>query len=104
MTTYFHVVHHIHGRIRLRLSPSVLQHPIAKQADTLVQRVRSIRGILDVRINLVVGSIVIEYDPDWIAPQLWEQWIKEYEPQLDVNGLIERWQASLAVRDVVLSS
>ncbi|MCV6636565.1 HMA2 domain-containing protein [Candidatus Albibeggiatoa sp. nov. NOAA] len=95
MTAYFNIVHHIAGRIRFRISPSFLKQPIAKDSKKLTQQIRSINGIQDIRINLLVGSVVVQYDPNIIKPSMWEQWLQEYDEETEFNQLIERWQAQI---------
>ncbi len=67
------IVHHIPGRIRLRLSPSVVK--VAGDVD-LDQLVRCLPGIIKTRINVIVGSVVIEYDCNRLSPDLWESIVK----------------------------
>ncbi len=64
------IVHHIPGRIRLR----VLRSGIALAAKTDLQAIlSSIPGIRQVRVNPVVGSAVVEYDPQTLPYGLWER-------------------------------
>ncbi|MFZ2447755.1 MAG: HMA2 domain-containing protein [Syntrophobacteraceae bacterium] len=63
------IVHHIPGRIRLRVSPSGVA--LASGLD-LNQLIDCIPGVIGIRVNALVGSIVIEYDPDRLSPDLWE--------------------------------
>lgn len=85
MTTYFNIVHHISGRIRLRLSPSLLAQPLASSAQKLTQQILAINGIDEIRLNPMVGSVVIEYNPAIIQPALWEQYSK-------LENLLQNWQ------------
>jgi len=95
MSTYFDVVHHIAGRIRLRVSPRFLKQPLAKDAAKLTQQINAIRGIKQIRLNLAIGSVVIQYDPQIIQPNLWEQWLQDYNGETELNNLIKRWQAQI---------
>ena len=62
------VVHHIPGRIRLR----VLLSGIAAAREIDLEQIRThFPGILDIRVKQVVGSVVIQYDPHRIDPDLW---------------------------------
>jgi hypothetical protein len=56
----FEVVHHIDGRIRLRVSDLRRNRHYANQIKILAQ---SFHEVIDVRINLPVASVTIEYDP-----------------------------------------
>lgn len=92
MTTYFNIVHHISGRIRLRLSPSLLAQPLARDAQKLTQQILAINGIDEIRLNPMVGSVVIEYNPAIIQPALWEQWVREYDQDSKLENLLQNWQ------------
>ena len=62
------VVHHIAGRIRLR----VLLSGIAISRGIDLEQIRThFPGILDIRVNTLVGSVVIKYDQRRIAPEIW---------------------------------
>ncbi len=64
------IVHHIPGRIRLRLKPSGLD--VIRRID-VESLMRHIPGIRNQRINPVVGSLTLEYDPARLPFTLWEQ-------------------------------
>jgi len=93
MNPYFNVIHHIDGRIRLRVSPHIFKHPVVKDADHLLQQAKAIRGIQQIRLNLAVRSVVIQYDPSIIKPSAWEQWLQEYGESLEFSHLLENYQA-----------
>ncbi|MHC1728213.1 MAG: HMA2 domain-containing protein [Syntrophobacteraceae bacterium] len=63
------IVHHIPGRIRLRISLAGAAIAAGIDLDELGSRVPGIRGI---RVNALVGSVVIEYDRHRLPPDLWE--------------------------------
>ncbi len=96
MTTYFNIVHHIAGRIRFRVSPHFIKQPIAQDTQKLTRQIQSINGIQGIRLNLVVGTVVVQYDPKIINPNMWEQWLQECGEETEFNQLIERWQAQMS--------
>jgi hypothetical protein len=64
------MVHHIPGRIRLR----VLLSGIAAAREINLEKIRShFPGILDIRVKAIVGSVVIQYDQRRIPPDLWTE-------------------------------
>lgn len=67
------IVHHIPGRIRLRVLPSGI--PIAAGLD-LNRLVNGIQGVRKTRVNAIVGSVTVEYDCELLSPQLWESLVK----------------------------
>ena len=63
------IVHHIPGRIRLKLKLTALLLAMDLDASELVNH---FAGILDARTNAAARSIIISYDTQIIAPDLWE--------------------------------
>jgi hypothetical protein len=77
------IVHHVPGRIRLRLGPAILAWARSlglKQADAQARAdswlVRAGpgggAGVLGTRLNPAAASLVIEYDPLRLDPAWWE--------------------------------
>lgn len=66
---HLEIAHHIPGRIRLRISFSGIES--LKSVD-LASHVNQIPGILSVRVNALALSAIVEYDPERLAPELWE--------------------------------
>jgi hypothetical protein len=64
------IVHHIQGRIRLRLRRSGLEVVKTTNIDKLMH---SIPGIREIRINPVVGSLILDYDASRLPFSLWEK-------------------------------
>ncbi|GHU03839.1 hypothetical protein FACS1894205_1070 [Alphaproteobacteria bacterium] len=72
IAAYLSIVHHIPGRIRLKLAAG------AEIPGHLSDAVRTLRDGLDknpairsIRLNMLAKSCVIEYDPEQIAPDAW---------------------------------
>ncbi len=62
------IVHHIPGRIRLR----VLLSGIAAAREIDLEQIKAhFPGLLDIRVKPIVGSVVIQYDQRRISPDLW---------------------------------
>jgi len=64
------VVHHIPGRIRLRIMPSGLKVVRGMDFDSVIG---ALPGIESVRINAIVGSAVIKYDSGKLPYSFWEE-------------------------------
>jgi hypothetical protein len=64
------IVHHIPGRIRLRLKRSGLDVIAKIDVESLM---RGVPGIRSLRINPVVGSLTLEYDQKRLSYSLWEK-------------------------------
>ncbi len=64
------VVHHIPGRIRLRIMPSGLKAVRGMNFDSIIG---ALPGIESVRINAIVGSTVVKYDSGKLPYSFWEE-------------------------------
>jgi hypothetical protein len=68
------IVHHIPGRIRLKVKLSGLRIAREMNVEDLVNH---FDGILEARPNIAARSIIVTYDTDKIAPALWERLVNE---------------------------
>ncbi len=62
---YISVVHHVDGRIRLKVDPGILKDPVSKRLEEISG---NIPGVLDKRVNMLARSVVLRYDPAVIPP------------------------------------
>lgn len=86
------IVHHIPGRIRLKVRLQGLLIAQDMQADDLV---KYFKGILDVRANAAARSIVIGYDAGVIAPDFWDRLVGgKMDPSLG-NSVREQLESLL---------
>ncbi len=76
---YFSLVHHIKGRIRLRVSPKIKEQSGNVTLNDIESLPQKINGIKSLKINKIVGSITIEYDPTTFPPHLWDNLISGKE-------------------------
>jgi hypothetical protein len=77
------IAHHIPGRIRLKIRLSGVELVQKIDGESLL---RSIPGVLNVKINSLARSAVIEYDPKLIPSNLWEDFGKvRNEPNAQVR-------------------
>jgi hypothetical protein len=63
------VLHHIPGRIRLRVLPSGLNVVRGIDIDGVIGVLPGIKGV---RVNAIVGSVVVEYDSGELPYSFWE--------------------------------
>ncbi len=62
LSPYLSIVHHVHGRIRLRFAPALLA-ALNERAETLLQRLQgSLPGIGEVNVNPMACSLTLHYD------------------------------------------
>lgn len=85
------ILHHLPGRIRLRLGPALWGAAARIDRDIFQTLLDDLEGIRDVRVNLAVASVVIEYDPDRLPPAHWETLVQGDEP--DAHDVLNRWLA-----------
>lgn len=64
------IVHHIPGRIRLRVARSGVRLAASIDVQALLH---AVPGIHQVRVNPIVGSVVVEYDAKRLPFPLWEK-------------------------------
>lgn len=76
MASYFTLIHHINGRIRVRVSSKIKE----LGGDITLQDIESlpqqIEGIDEIKINKLVGSITIKYNPKVFKKELWDKLIE----------------------------
>ena len=56
----YHIIHHVHGRIRVKV-PWMKRLTLSQLAE--LSAIPLERGILDIRPNLITGTLVFFYDP-----------------------------------------
>jgi hypothetical protein len=63
-------IHHVPGRLRLQMSRLKSNHSLAEATR---KNVSMIAGILDARVSIVTGSLIITYDKQRLTPAaLWQ--------------------------------
>lgn len=77
------IAHHVRGRIRLRLTPAGVLLLEPDLATRLADHAALTPGIRSVRVNAAALSVVIEYAPDIIAPELWDDLLTAPEAEFD---------------------
>ena len=80
------IVHHVPGRIRLKLSLTAIAHLPKVDPTPFVDLVSRVKGVKQTRVNKAALSVVVEYDSSSIPPALWERLLTA-EPE-DVQALL----------------
>ncbi len=70
---HLQIVHHVRGRLRVRLMPGVMAFLPRFNGGKPEAWLARIPGVVDLRLNLAAASLVIQYDAGRIAPQWWER-------------------------------
>jgi hypothetical protein len=77
-SSYLSIIHHIKGRIRLRVNPEIKKLNNSNMTlETIESIPKSIEGIHDVKINKIVGSVTITYDATIFPDELWVNLIEQ---------------------------
>ena len=71
----FRIVHHVPGRLRVRLGKGTLPQLRGVSVGTFRQFIESIDGVIRFRISPATLSAVVEYDRELLSPSLWESLI-----------------------------
>lgn len=66
------IVHHVPGRLRLRVALEVAARLSREQRQQLLAGVQTMEGIVETRLNPAAASLVIHYDPQRIPAPTWE--------------------------------
>lgn len=75
MASYFTIIHHTKGRIRVRVSPKIREQSGDVTITDIESLPQKIDGIKKIKINKIVGSITIEYDSSIFKKELWDDLI-----------------------------
>jgi hypothetical protein len=66
------IIHHVPGRMRLRLGPALYAQASALNGNGLRSFLESLEGIHDIRVNPAAASLIIQYNTAHFPPTLWE--------------------------------
>lgn len=91
------IVHHVPGRIRLKIRLSGLDVMEDMDVQSMVE---SIPGVLNTRINSMARSVIVEYDRSRLPYDLWEslgQLKKNPELETEVSQRLKGlWKDNIA--------
>jgi hypothetical protein len=76
LAKYFSVIHHIKGRIRVRVSSKIKELEGSVSLSDIEELPSKIDGINTIKINKLVGSVTIEYDHEVFRKELWDNLIE----------------------------
>lgn len=94
LAAYFSIIHHIKGRIRVRVNPKIKACGEGISIEDIEALPQRIKGIKSIKINKIVGSLTIEYDPAVFPSHLWDNMIqgKELEEIVTIiNSLLKEY-------------
>jgi len=76
IASYFTIIHHVNGRLRVRVNPKITKESNSISLKDIEDLPSKIRGIKSIKINKIVASVTIVYDPLIFASSVWEDLIK----------------------------
>lgn len=76
IASYFKIVAHTPGRIRVRVNPKITSESNNITLNDIENLPNKINGINNIKINKIIASVTINYDPKVFPPKLWEDLVK----------------------------
>ncbi len=75
--SYVHVVHHVPGRLRLRLPRATETWLGGQDPGPWLRQLEACPGVRGVRLNAAAASLILDYDPAHLPPSWWSHYIGE---------------------------
>jgi hypothetical protein len=76
IASYFSIIAHTPGRLRVRVNPKITQNAGNISLSDIEDLPKKIDGIINIKINKIIASVTITYDPNIFKPKLWEDLVK----------------------------
>ena len=76
IASYFSIIAHTPGRLRVRVNPKITQTSGNITLSDIEDLPNKIDGIENIKINKIIASVTIHYNPDIFQPKLWEDLVK----------------------------
>lgn len=89
ITSFFTIIAHSPGRLRVRVNPKIKNEASNISLNEIENIPKKISGILDIKINKLIASVTILYNPEIFKPKIWEDLIKN-ENLEEVTTLINK--------------
>ena len=87
IASYFKIIHHIQGRIRVRVNPKIKEQGGNISIKDIEELSKKIDGIKHIKINKIIGSVTIEYNHTIFPETLWEDLIARRNLE-EIAGII----------------
>ena len=89
IASFFSIIAHTPGRLRVRVNPKIKDSGGNITIADIENLPNKIDGIISIKINKVIASVTIMYDPKIFSPKLWEDLIKNQNIE-ELTQLINR--------------
>ena len=89
IASFFSIIAHTPGRLRVRVNSKIKDSGGNITIADIENLPNKIEGIISIKINKVIASVTIMYDPKIFSPKLWEDLIKNQNIE-ELTQLINR--------------
>ena len=72
IASFFSIIAHTPGRLRVRVNPKIKDSGGNITISDIENLPKKIDGIISIKINKIIASVTIMYDPNIFKPKLWE--------------------------------
>lgn len=72
MVPYFSSIHHSPGRLRVRIDAGIVRDAPGVSFAAVAELPERVDGLKQIKINKVMGTATILYDPRRLPPEAWE--------------------------------
>lgn len=76
IASFFSIIAHTPGRLRVRVNPKIKDSGGNITISDIENLPKKIDGIVSIKINKIIASVTIMYDPNIFKPKLWENLVK----------------------------
>ena len=74
---FFSIIAHTPGRLRVRVNPKIKDSSGNISLSDIENLPKKIDGINEIKINKIIASVTITYDPLIFKPKIWEDLINQ---------------------------
>jgi hypothetical protein len=72
ISAYFSKIHHTAGRLRVKIDKNITQEVKNISLEQITSLPNDIAGLQEIKINKIMATATILYDPSIFKPQLWD--------------------------------
>jgi hypothetical protein len=76
IASFFSIIAHTPGRLRVRVNPKIKNESGNISLSDIENLPNKIDGIINIKINKIIASVTITYEPTIFKPKHWEDLVK----------------------------
>lgn len=77
ITKFFSIIAHTPGRLRVRVNPKIKDSGGNISLSDIENLPKKIDGIINIKINKIIASVTITYNPKVFEPKVWEDLVNQ---------------------------